>query len=463
MHSYQCNHVARDVFRAYDIRGIVGDQLDDDAFYSIGKAIACRLHSLGRSNILLARDGRLTSDALSKAVAQGLLDSGIDVVDLGTVPTPVMYYATHVHGIDSGLMVTGSHNPADYNGIKMVLAGTALAQDHIQMLYNLVVAGQFISGQGHYQQFDILDDYQQRIVGDIQLKRPLKVVVDCGNGISGVVAPQVLRELGCDVVELYCDVDGRFPNHHPDPTVEANLVDLKAAVAAHQADLGLAFDGDGDRLGVVTNLGELIWPDRLMMFYAPHVIKSYPGGTIVFDVKCSSHLATVIRQAGGVAKMCPTGHSLVKQVMKDEGAALAGEMSGHLFFKDRWYGFDDALYSACRLLEIISLASVTVSDQFADVPNSVNTPEIKIPIFEDKKFAFMQAFVERAHFPEAELISIDGLRVEYAHGWGLLRASNTTPCLVARFEASDQASLSLIQAVFKAQLKAVDEHLMVPF
>lgn len=463
MHLYKWRQIERDVFRAYDIRGIVGEQLDEDAFYSIGKAISCRLQALGRSSILLARDGRLTSAALANAVSQGLLDSGIDVVDLGAVPTPVMYYATHIYGIDSGLMVTGSHNPADYNGIKMVLAGTTLAQDHIQMLYNLVVSGEFISGQGHYQQFDILDDYQQRIISDIQLKRPLKIVVDCGNGISGVVAPHVLRQLGCEVIELYCDVDGRFPNHHPDPTVEANLVDLKAEVAAHQADIGLAFDGDGDRLGVVTNLGELIWPDRLMMFYAPHVIKSHPGGTIVYDVKCSSHLATVICQAGGVAKMCPTGHSLVKQVMKDESAALAGEMSGHLFFKDRWYGFDDALYSACRLLEIISLATVTVSEQFALVPNSINTPEIKIPIFEDQKFAFMQAFTERAHFPDAELISIDGLRVEYAHGWGLLRASNTTPCLIARFEAQDQVSLSLIQGIFKTQLQAIDDELMIPF
>jgi len=463
MHAYQQRVVERSVFRAYDIRGIIGEQLDANAFYSIAKAISCRLHALGRSTILLARDGRLTSNTLSDAIAQGLLDSGIDVIDLGTVPTPVMYYATHVYGVDSGLMITGSHNPADYNGIKMVLAGTTLAQEHIDLLFDLVTTGAARQGQGHYQRFDILGDYQQRILGDIRLNRPLKVVIDCGNGISGVIAPEVLRQLGCDVIELYCDVDGHFPNHHPDPTVEANLVDLKAAVLAHQADIGLAFDGDGDRLGVVTNVGELIWPDRLMMFYAPHVLQSNPGGTIVFDVKCSSHLANVIRQANGIAKMCPTGHSLVKKVMKDERAVLAGEMSGHLFFKDRWYGFDDALYSACRLLEILSLSSDTVSNQFMAVPNSINTPEIKIPIVESQKFAFMEHFTARAHFPDAELISIDGLRVEYEHGWGLLRASNTTPCLIARFEAQDHESLFKIQAVFKTQLQAVDEHLMIPF
>ncbi|MDP3561963.1 MAG: phosphomannomutase/phosphoglucomutase [Legionellaceae bacterium] len=463
MHLYKQRKIERDVFRAYDIRGIIGEQLDEDAFYSIAKAISCRLHALGRSKVLLARDGRLTSDSLSDALLQGLLDSGIDVVDLGQVPTPVMYYATHVTGIDSGLMITGSHNPANYNGIKMVLAGTTLAQEHIQMLYELVENQTAMNGKGDYKVLSILDDYTQRIVSDIKIKRPLKIVVDCGNGISGVIAPDVLRKLGCDVIELYCDVDGRFPNHHPDPTVEANLVDLKAAVAEHQADIGLAFDGDGDRLGVVTNLGELIWPDRLMMYYAPQVIANNPGGTIVYDVKCSSHLAAVIQQSGGIAKMCPTGHSLVKQVMKEEQAVLAGEMSGHIFFKDRWYGFDDALYSACRLLEILSSSVASVSEQFMLVPNSINTPEIKIPIIEDKKFAFMQLFTERAHFPEAELISIDGLRVEYPHGWGLLRASNTTPCLVARFEALDHASLFKIQAVFKEQLHAVDENLAIPF
>ena len=460
---YQHRAVDKSVFRAYDIRGIIGDQLDENAFYTIGRAISCRLRALDRNDIVMARDGRLTSESLAKALMQGLLDSGINVVDLGEAATPVMYYATHVHGIDSGVMVTGSHNPADYNGIKMVLAGTTLAHEDIQILYDFVSRGEVINGQGQYQCFDIMSSYTQRIVSDMQIKRPLKVVVDCGNGIAGPVIPGVLRRLGCEVIELYCDVDGRFPNHHPDPTVEANLVDLKAAIAEHQADIGLAFDGDADRLGVLTNQGELIWPDRLMMLYAQEVLTRNPGATIVYDVKCSSHLADVIKKAGGVGKMCPTGHSIVKRVMKEEHAALAGEMSGHLFFKDRWYGFDDALYSACRLLEIVCASSLTVDEQFKAIPNSVNTPEIKIPIVDDEKFIFMERFSTESNFPDAELIAIDGLRVEFPHGWGLLRASNTTPCLVARFEAQDQMSLDTIQALFKTQLQEIDGDLAIPF
>lgn len=460
---YNYKPITRSVFRAYDIRGIIGQHLDEDAFYSIGKAISCRLNALKRSCIYIARDGRLTSESLALALKKGLLDSGIDVIDLGAVATPVMYFATHVGDIDCGLMVTGSHNPADYNGIKMVLAGTTLASADIELLYNLNQLGDSISGNGQTQCLTIIDDYIQRIVSDITLQRPLKVVVDCGNGIAGPVIPGVIERLGCEVIPLYCDVDGRFPNHHPDPTVEANLEDLKAAVAAHNADIGLAFDGDADRLGVITNTGELIWPDRLMMMYSQEVIKRNPGATIVYDVKCSSHLAEVIEQAGGVAKMCPTGHSIVKSVMKQEHAALAGEMSGHLFFKDRWYGFDDALYSACRLLEIISASSLTVDQQFAVIPNSINTPEIKISIPDEEKFQFMQRFIEQAHFPDSRLIAIDGLRVEFGHGWGILRASNTTPCLVARFEAKDLPSLNAIQAQFKVQLHGVDDKLVIPF
>lgn len=461
--SYHQREVERSVFRAYDIRGVIGKQLDENAFYTIGRAISCRLQALKRSKIFVARDGRLTSDSLAKALKQGLLDSGITVVDLGAVATPVMYYATYEHDIDCGLMVTGSHNPADYNGIKIVLAGKTLVQSDIDVLYELLVAGKYIDGQGESQSLDILEDYTNRIISDIKLHRPLKVVVDCGNGIAGPVIPRVIAALGCDVIPLYCEVDGRFPNHHPDPTIEANLVDLKAAVTHHQADLGLAFDGDADRLGVVTNEGEVIWPDRLLMLYARNVLKNNQGASIVYDVKCSSLLAKVIEEVGGIARMCPTGHSIVKAVMKEEEAALAGEMSGHLFFRDRWYGFDDALYSACRLLEILSLDSQSVSQQFAAIPDSVNTPEIKIPIAEEDKFAFMQRFSEQASFPAARIIRIDGLRVEFVHGWGLIRASNTTPCLVARFEAKDKASLKQIQGLFKTQLYKIDKNLVIPF
>lgn len=461
--SFKPTSIDRSVFRAYDIRGIIGKQLDDDAFYSIGRAISCRLTALGRTQIFLARDGRLSSDHLAAALKQGLLDSGIHVIDLGAVPTPMMYFATYTKGLDSGLMVTGSHNPADYNGIKMVLAGTTLAHGDIDAIFNLVETRISVEGAGECEALDVTDDYVQRILSDIHLRRPLKVVVDCGNGIAGPMIERVIRALGCDVVPLYCDVDGRFPNHHPDPSVEANLVDLKAAVMASKADLGVAFDGDADRLGVVTERGETILPDRFMMLFALDVLKRNPGTTIVYDVKCTANLADVIENAGGVAKMSPTGHSLVKRIMKEEQAALAGEMSGHIFFKDRWYGFDDALYSACRLLEILSQSTQTVGAQFDLIPNSVNTPEIQIPIADEHKFGFMERFCESAQFEDADLIRIDGLRVEYAHGWGLLRASNTSPCLVARFEAQDEVSLQQIMAVFKTKIAAVDDQLMLSF
>ena len=455
--------ITRSVFRAYDIRGVVEAELDESAYYTIGRALAMRLYALERDTIFVARDGRLTSEKLARALIEGLLASGIQVIDLGMAATPVMYFATHAQGIDSGLMVTGSHNPANYNGIKMVLAGKTSVHSDIDALYALVESRQFRDGRGKLTSHNILPEYQQRITQDIVVERPLKVVVDCGNGIAGPIVPAVLRSLGCEVIPLYCEVDGRFPNHHPDPSVEANLVDLQQAVFANQADIGLAFDGDADRLGVVTDKGEVIWPDRLMMYYAQHLLARVPGATIAFDVKCSTHLMKVIQEAGGVAKMCPTGHSIVKSVMTESNAALAGEMSGHLFFKDRWYGFDDALYSACRLLELISQSLETSSEQFARIPDSVNTPEIKIPISDEKKFAFMTAFCEKATFPEGEIITIDGIRVEFPFGWGLIRASNTTPCLVARFEAIDESSLKAIQALFRGELLKIDTSLLLSF
>ena len=462
-HSYRQRLVDRTVFRAYDIRGIIGSQLDEDAFYSIGKAISCRLLELNRSSIFLARDGRLTSTKLANALKQSLIESGITVIDLGEVATPVMYYATNVNSVDSGLMVTGSHNPADYNGLKIVLGGKTLVSSDIDILFDLVASYKKVEGVGQEVYVNIIDEYVERIVSDIKLKRPLRVVVDCGNGIAGATIPRVITNLGCEVIPLYCDVDGSFPNHHPDPSIEANLSDLREAVFAYNADIGLAFDGDADRLGVVTNEGEIIWPDRLMMYYAQELLQRNKDATIVYDVKCSSHLAEFIEHLGGIAKMCPTGHSIVKQVMKEEKALLAGEMSGHLFFKDRWYGFDDALYSACRLLEILSNSSLAASEQFALIPNSTNTPEIKIPIIDEEKFMFMKRFSDEAKFSNARLITIDGLRVEFNHGWGLLRASNTTPCLVARFEAQDDKSLREIQDLFKVQLKLLDKNLMIPF
>lgn len=461
--SYNLKKLPKEIFRAYDIRGIINEEFDEDAYYSIGRAIACRLQQLSRPDIFIARDGRLTSDSLTKALSQGLLDSGVNVHDLGVVATPMMYFATYTQGIDCGLMVTGSHNPSEYNGVKMVLAGKTLANADIERLYQLNQSQDIIDGHGHYQSIDITPEYIQRIVKDISCDRPFKVVVDSGNGMAGPFAPKIIEALGCEVIPLYCDVDGRFPNHHPDPTIESNLSDLKKAVVDHQADIGLAFDGDADRLGVITNEGELIWPDRLMMLYAQDVLTRKKNATIVYDVKCSSLLTDVIKEAGGVPVMSPTGHSIVKSIMKDEQAELAGEMSGHLFFKDRWYGFDDAMYSACRLLEILSQSMDSIHQQFGRIPNSINTPEIKIPIDDHKKFDFMRELAEKADFSGADLITIDGLRVEFNHGWGLIRASNTTPCLVARFEAENIDALLEIKAIFKAQIHALDNTLNVPF
>jgi phosphomannomutase/phosphomannomutase/phosphoglucomutase len=460
---YERCEIPATVFRAYDVRGVIGEQLNQHAFYTIAQAIACELKTLDRTQICLARDARLSSPELASALKQGLLDSGIDVFDLGEVSTPIMYYATKTIGVDSGLMVTGSHNPANYNGIKMVLAGKTLVEADILALYQRVLSKEVILGEGKDKLLPLTADYMARIVNDISIERSLRVVVDCGNGVAGKFIPDVLRQLGCDVIELYCDVDGSFPNHHPDPTVLENLEDLITQVTEHQADIGLAFDGDADRLGVVTNKGEVIWPDRLMMLYAQHVLKAVPGSTIVYDVKCSSHLDPVIRQAGGLPNMCPTGHSIVKGIMKETQAALAGEMSGHIFFGHRWYGFDDALYSACRLLEILGASQQAASELFNMIPNSVNTPELKIYISDDKKFKFMREFINKAQFEQAEKILIDGLRVEFPSGWGLVRASNTTPCLVARFEADSQEKLDEIQMLFRNALHAEDESLDIPF
>ncbi len=460
---YQEVAIDASFFRAYDIRGIINNDFSENAFYTIGRAVAVRLTELNKTTIVVARDGRLTSLVLVNALKQGLLDSGIDVTDIGLVSSPMMYFSTHECAIESGLMVTGSHNPGQYNGIKLVLCGKTLVQADITALYALTKKAQFINGCGLENSITIDNKYSDRIVSTITLDKPLKVVVDCGNGVAGPIVTQVIRALGCEVIPLFCTIDGRFPNHHPDPSDEKNLLDLKAEVVKQQADIGLAFDGDADRLGVVTNTATTIWPDRLMMYYARAILQKKPKSTIVYDVKCSAHLAQVIKENGGVAKMCATGHSIVKAVMKDTAAALAGEMSGHIFFKDRWYGFDDALYSAARLLELISQSDLSSEQQFLTIPNSINTPEIKIYCTDESKFLFMQRFSEESIFDNATIIRIDGLRVEYPYGWGIVRASNTTPCLVARFEAETKEHLERIQGVFKAKMLRIDKDLVIPF
>lgn len=460
---YQRILIDASVFRAYDIRGIIGEGLNENAYYTLGCVLAERLQQLNRDTAYVARDGRLTSPVLARALTAGLLESGIHVFDLGEVTTPVMYYATHAHEHDCGFMITGSHNAAEYNGLKMVLCRKTLVQADIHLLYTMINDKPTPRTPGTYHQYNMLPEYTSAITTRITLDRPLKIVVDCGSGIAGPIVPDVLRLLGCEVITLYCQVDGRFPHHHPDPSVEDNLLDLKQAVLAHQADMGLGFDGDGDRLGVITEMGDIIWPDRLLMYYAYHLLQSNPQARIVYDVKCSSHLPRLIEARGGQGIMSPTGHSIVKSLMKEKQAALAGEMSGHIFFQDRWYGFDDALYSACRLLELLSRDPLSVSQQFSDIPSSISTSEIKIPMPDAIKFDFMLKFMASATFHDAKLITIDGIRAEFPYGFGLLRASNTSPYLIARFEAIDAEHLEKIKIMFKQVFQNVNPNLEVPF
>jgi len=455
--------IDRSLFRAYDIRGIVDVGLTEDLVYALGRAIGSMAMASGEKRIALGRDARLSGPRLSQKLQAGLQDSGCDVLDIGIVPTPLLYYATHVLDTRSGVMLTGSHNPAEYNGLKMVINGKTLAEAEIQELYDRIVAGRFTEGCGQKVDVDMIERYITRVTDDIQLTRPLKIVVDGGNGVAGAVAPELFRRMGCDVHELFCEMDGRFPNHHPDPSQTENLQDLIRVVRETGADIGLAFDGDADRLGVVTTRGDVIWPDRQLMVFAKEILKRQPGAKIIYDVKCTSHLAGVIKEAGGEPLMWKTGHSLVKAKLAETGAALAGEMSGHIFFKDRWYGFDDAVYSAARLLEILAKTDGNSDALFSDIPDSVNTPELKVYVDESEKFSLMNRLVDSANFGSAEVVTIDGLRVNFADGWGLVRPSNTTPCLVLRFEAESQKVLEKIQNVFREFLWACDADLVLPF
>jgi phosphomannomutase len=450
--------VAASIFKAYDIRGIVGQTLDESMAEHLGRAFGTEALRLGEKAVAIGRDGRLSGPSLAGALIKGLCATGINVIDLGAVTTPMLYYVAATRGdqgCHSGIQVTGSHNPKDYNGFKMVLAGRAIYGDDIQGLRQRIEAEDYTSGSGSVSELNILAEYTQRIIGDCKLARPMKIVVDSGNGIPGASAPGILRALGCEVIELYSEVNGDFPNHHPDPSKPENLVDLIKAVKEHGAELGLAFDGDGDRLGVVTKGGDNIFPDRQIMLFARDVLSRVPGAQIIFDVKCSQRLAQAIREAGGVPVMYKTGHSLVKAKLKETGAPLAGEMSGHIFFSERWYGFDDATYTAGRLLEILS----KVADPSAvlnALPTSFSTPELNVPCAEGEHHAVVAKLKETAKFPDAqEVITIDGLRADFADGFGLVRASNTTPVLVLRFEGHTPEALVRIQAQFMAAILAV--------
>lgn len=455
--------IDRSIFRAYDIRGVVGSTLTPAVAKLIGRAIGSEVRARDLLTVVVGRDGRLSGPDMTKALIEGLMAAGCDVIDVGAVPTPVLYFAIQDLSAGSGVMVTGSHNPPDYNGFKIVIGGETIAEADIQALFERIVEDRLNTGRGALTQIDVVDSYIDRISSDIQLESPLKVVIDCGNGIPGAIAPRLFEAIGCEVIPLYCEVDGHFPNHHPDPSEPHNLQDLVTTVKQLKADIGLAFDGDGDRLGVVTPRGHIIYPDRLLMLFARDVLLRSPGATIIYDVKCTGHLSSVIIGHGGSPVMWKTGHSLIKKKMKETDAELAGEMSGHFFFKERWFGFDDGLYSGCRLLEILAMEGREADEVFAELPQGVSTPELKIAMTEGEHYRFIEKFKQKAKFEGARITTIDGIRADWPDGWGLVRCSNTTPSLVLRFDADDGDALARIQDAFRQQILGVEPRLSLPF
>ena len=457
-------NITPDIFRAYDIRGIVETALTPENVYLIGKAFGSKCQQQGVKEVVLGRDGRLSGPALLDALTKGLTETGCYVINIGMIPTPVAYYATYELNTGTCIMITGSHNPPEYNGLKMMLAGETLYGETITDLRDIILKEQFAVGKGSSKTVNLEDQYLKRITSDINIKRPMKIAIDCGNGVAGELAPKLFKQLGCEVTELFCDIDGNFPNHHPDPSKPENLKDIIKCIADNNLDLGLAFDGDGDRVGVIDNKGTVIWADRQMILYSRDVISRNPDALIIYDIKCSRLLPQEIKKAGGQSEMWKTGHSFIKARIKETGALLGGEMSGHIFFKERWYGFDDALYAGARMLEILSQEDKPASDIFDALPDSINTPELTITFEnEGENFAFIEAFQNTASFDGAKLTTIDGLRADYDNGWGLCRASNTTPSIVIRFEADDKAALKSIQDHFKNQMLAVNADLNLPF
>jgi phosphomannomutase/phosphoglucomutase len=453
----------REIFKAYDIRGIVGKTLTPEIVEAIGQAIGSEAVARKQTAIAIGRDGRLSGPDLAAALARGIQKAGIDVIDLGMVATPMTYFAAYQLKTDSAVMVTGSHNPPDYNGLKMVLGGDTLSGDAIQALRIRLEQDDLANGSGSYSSHDIADEYLNRITSDVKLARKMKIIVDCGNGVPGAFAPKLFSDMGCEVEEMFCDVDGNFPNHHPDPSVPENLRDLITRLKTSDAEIGFAFDGDGDRLGVVTKDGRIIFPDRQLMLFAQDVLARNPGAEIIFDVKSTRNLFSWIRERGGKPLLWKTGHSFIKAKMKETGALLAGEMSGHIFFKERWYGFDDGLYAGARMLEFLS-KQADINATLHGLPDTVNTPELQIRMKEGAHYALIDQLQKTAKFPDAtEVITLDGLRVEYTDGFGLMRPSNTTPVIVLRFEADNEVALKRIQDEFRAVLLASAPELTLPF
>jgi phosphomannomutase/phosphoglucomutase len=452
-----------EIFKAYDIRGVVETSLTAELVEEIGKALGSEAVIQGISAAVIGWDGRLTGPDLAQALSRGFLSTGCDVIEIGQVPTPALYFATVECNTGTGVMVTGSHNPPEYNGLKMMIGGTTLSGEAIQKIKQRVKERDYSAGNGKLRKREMLPLYCQAIEKDISLSRPLKLVIDCGNGVAGGVAPNVFRNLGCEVKELFCEVDGNFPNHHPDPSQLENLQDLIRAVEDYEADFGMAFDGDGDRLGIVSANGDVIWPDRQMMLFARAILQVSPGAEIIFDVKCSQLLPKLIREYGGVPTMWKTGHSFIKAKLKETGAALAGEMSGHIFFNDRWGGFDDGIYAGARLCELLTQMDKSPAQVFAEIPNTVNTPELRLEMSEGQHYALVDELVSAARFEDAKLNTIDGVRVDFSDGFGLIRASNTTPTIIMRFEATTQQQLESIQERFSNLILSVRPGLELPF
>jgi phosphomannomutase/phosphoglucomutase len=463
--------ISKSIFKAYDIRGVIGKTLDADAARSIGRAFGSEVRAQGGDAVVVARDGRLSGPELIQALSDGLRAAGVDVVNVGMVPTPVGYFAASVplkldggeRRVDSCIVVTGSHNPPDYNGFKMVLRGAAIYGEQILALHQRIVDENFADGSGTYTEYDIADAYLDRIASDVKLARPIKIVVDTGNGVAGGLAPKLFKKLGCELVELFTEIDGTFPNHHPDPAHPENLQDVIRALKESDAEIGFAFDGDGDRPGVVTKDGQIIYPDRQLMLFAEEVLSRNKGAQIIYDVKCTRNLAKWVKEKGGEPLMWKTGHSLVKAKLRETGAPLAGEMSGHVFFKDRWYGFDDGLYTGARLLEILTRVA-DPSKLLNSLPNSNSTPELQLKLEEGENFELIARLQQNAKFTGADdVVKIDGLRVEYPDGFGLARSSNTTPVVVMRFEADSDEALKRIQEDFRRVIMAEKPDAKLPF
>ncbi|MBL78607.1 MAG: phosphomannomutase/phosphoglucomutase [Nitrosomonadaceae bacterium] len=457
------NKIPHEIFKAYDIRGIVDKTLTADIIRIIGQSIGSEAQDRGLTSIAIGHDGRLSGSKFSYSLAKGIQESGINVIDVGLVPTPMLYLAALELCNSSGVMITGSHNPPDYNGLKIMLGGETFAAELIQSLRVRIEKRNLIYGKGNYSKQNIAETYLESISSTIKLKRPIKIIIDCGNGVAGAYAPTLYRRLGCEVNEIFCEVDGTFPNHHPDPSVPENLYDLIHALNTNDAEIGLAFDGDGDRLGVVTKDGNIIYPDRQLMLFATDILSRNPGGKIIFDVKCTNKLAPWIRYHGGKPIMWRTGHSFIKRKLKETGALLAGEMSGHIFFKERWHGFDDGLYAGARLLEILSRKENS-SAILNSIPDSINTPELQIKLKEGENYTLISQLQKSVHFSNAErIIKIDGVRAEYKDGFGLARSSNTTPAVILRFEADNKISLKRIQNNFRKAILQIKPDLDLPF